>query len=77
MPSSTRDGVELERHAARLPHRLLDHLGEFVQVHVPGHDVGVGVGDADERLPHIRIGHAARLQQPAMPGAIMAGFDDI
>ena len=66
------DGVELEGHAPRLAHGLLDHRREDVQVGVARHDVGVRIHDADERFGKVLILHARRPQQAAVPGTLDA-----
>ena len=48
------DGVEQERHAARLAHALLDVLADRLQMDVAGDDVDVAVADGDERLARNR-----------------------
>ena len=62
------DGVELEGDAARLAYRLLDDPPDLLQVGVAGHDVGVGVGDGDERLVEVRLAadHARAPEQAAV-----------
>src|SRR5690606_21975365 len=44
------DGVEFARHTTGFAHRVGDDLADVLQVHVPGHELGVGVGDGDDRL---------------------------
>ncbi len=72
-----RDGVELERNATCLAHGVLDHGREGVQVDVARHDVGVGIGDADERLAEVLVLDARGPQQAAMPGALDAFLDGV
>ena len=69
------DGVELERHAARLAHGLLDQLAEFLQVGVAGDDIDVGVDDGDEGLAHVGIGDADRFEQGAVGSARITVFN--
>jgi hypothetical protein len=55
-----------ERHAAGLAHRPAHDFSEAVQVDVAGNDVGVGIGDGDERLIHVGVAEADSSQQAAM-----------
>ena len=71
------DGVEDERHAARLADALLDELADLVQVDVAGDDVDVAVADGDERLVEIVVAHAGGAQQAAMGGPGVAQLDDV
>ncbi len=71
------DGVELERHAAGGADRVLHQLAEALQVHVAGHDVHVGIHDCDERLVHVFVTHAGRLEQRAVRRALDAALDTV
>ena len=73
------DGVEDERHAARLADQALDQHADLVQVGVAGDAVGVGVADGDERLVPIRLGFdgAGGPQQRAVRGAFKAFLDGV
>jgi len=55
--------AEVEGHAAAGADAVLDRAREPLQADVAGHDVGVGIGDADERLVELLAGDAARVQQ--------------
>ena len=72
MPSSTAMVLNSKGTPAGFAHRLLHHRGELMQVGVAGHDVGVGVGDADEGFGEIAILQAGGPQQAAVPGAFNA-----
>ena len=43
------DRVELPRHPARLADRAGDEVAQVLEVHVTGHELGVGVRDRDDR----------------------------
>ena len=61
------DGVELDAPAARRVDHLLHPLPDVVQVHVAGDELGEAVGDGDDRLREVVVGHAGGA--PQGPGA--------
>jgi hypothetical protein len=63
-----RDRVELPPDAARLGHRAGDQATEVFEVHVPRHELGEAVGDRDDRLAEIVVGHAGGAPQGAGAG---------
>ena len=71
------DGVEHERHAARLADALLDELPHLVEVDVAGDDIHVAIADGDERLAEIVVPHAGGAEQAAMGGSGIAQLDDV
>ena len=73
------DGVEDERHAARLADQPFDEAADLVQVGVAGDAVGVGVDDGHERLVPVRLGldGTGGAQQGAMRRAFKAFLDDV
>ena len=66
------DRVELPRHAARRPHRPGDDVAHVLEVHVAGHELGVGVGDGDDRLAEIVVGHAGGAPERTRSGGVAA-----
>ena len=52
------DGVELRGEAPEGFDPLFDVLSDFVQVHVPRHELGERVGDADDRAAELFFAHA-------------------
>jgi len=73
------DGVEHERHTARLADEPLDELADPVQMHVARHAIGVAVDDGDERLVEVffRLDDARGPHQAAVRGAFDSFFDDV
>src|SRR5690606_28825433 len=67
-----RDGVELACHAARLADRLRHDLAEILEVYVAGDELGVRVGDRDDRLAEVAVGHPGRSPQGTRPGGVTA-----
>ena len=67
------DDVELQRHAAGLPHAELDLLGEGAEVHVPGDQLVVGVGDTDQKPLGVIPAYPQRAQQRTVRGASGTG----
>ena len=63
-----RDGVELERDGSRIPDGLLDDFSHRLKMGVPRDEIGVGIGDRDERLPEVVLlpNGARRPQQGAV-----------
>ena len=71
------DGVEDERHAARLADALLDELADLVEVDVAGDDVDVAVADGDERFVEIVVRQSGGAEQASMGGAGVAQLDHV
>ena len=67
--------AELEGHAAGRAHAGLDGVDHAAQVHVAGHDLAEGVGDADERTLHLGVAHAQGAQQRTVRRARHAKLD--
>ena len=63
-----RDRVELAPDAAGLGHRVGDQRTEVAQVYVPGNELGEAVGDGDDRLAEVGVGHAGGAPQRAGAG---------
>jgi hypothetical protein len=55
--------IELERYPARLANRLLDNLGHFVEMDVPGDYFAKTVGDGDKGLIDVGVAYSAGVQQ--------------
>ena len=72
-PVAHADDVELQRDAAALIHPVLDLLGDGVQVHVPGDELVVRVGYADERPLGVVTADAERAEQGAVRGPSRTG----
>jgi hypothetical protein len=66
-PVVDRDRGELARHVARRADRRGDDLADRLQVGVAGDELGVGVGDRDDRLAEVLALDAGGAQQ--RPGA--------
>ena len=62
-----RNGIEFLGDAAGLLHLAGHQLPHVLQVHVPGHELGEGVGDGDDRLAEVIVLHAGGA--PKRPGA--------
>ncbi len=77
MPSSTPMVLNMNGTPPASRIACAHHLAEGLQVHVTGHDVDVGIGDGDERLVHVGVGDAGRLEQGAMGRALNAALDCI
>ena len=73
------DGVEDERHTARLANEAFDQHADLVEVGVAGDAIGVGVADGDKRLVPVRLGFdgAGSPQQRAVRGAFKAFLDNV
>jgi hypothetical protein len=56
-------GIELERHAARITHGLLDNPGHLVEMNVAGHYFAKAVCDGDKWLVDISFGYAAGVKK--------------
>src|SRR6185369_3561931 len=59
------DGVELFRNAAGLLDLARHQLAEVLEVHMPGHELGEGVDDRDDRLAEVFVLHAGRAPEAA------------
>jgi hypothetical protein len=59
-------GIELEGHAARLAHGLLDNPGYFVEMNVAGNYLAKAVCDGYKWLFDISFGYAAGVKKPAV-----------
>jgi hypothetical protein len=59
-------GIELEGHAARIAHGLLDSPGHLVEMNVAGHYLAKAVCDGDEWLFYIGFSYAAGVKKAAM-----------
>jgi hypothetical protein len=64
------DGVELARDPAGLAHGARHQLAQLLEVHVAGHELGVGVGDRDERLAEVGVGQAGGAPEGSRPGGV-------
>ena len=51
------DGVKLGREAAQALDFFLDDLAGLVQMHVPGNELGEGIGNSDDRLAELFFFH--------------------
>ena len=49
-----------------------DEVAHVLQVHVAGHELGVGVGDGDDRLAEVAVCHAGGAPQGASSGHVAA-----
>src|SRR5690606_39705096 len=65
-----RDGVELARHAACRAHRVSHDVGDFAQVHVSGHKLGIAVGHRHDGFAEVFACHAGGAQQRAGTGHV-------
>src|SRR5262249_12547790 len=63
-----RDRVELAPDPARLRDRAGDELPEVLEVDVPRYELGEAVGDRDDRLAEVVVGHAGGAPQRAGAG---------
>ena len=52
--------------------RLGDEVAEVLEVHVPGHELGVGVGDGHDRLAEVVVAHAGGPPEGAGSGGVAA-----
>ncbi len=66
------DRVELAGHAAGGADRLGDDLADVLEVDVAGHELGVRVGDRDDRLAEVAVGHAGGAPERAGAGGVAA-----
>ena len=66
------DGIEFFGQAARFFDFAGNHLAQVVQMHMAGHELGERVGDGDNRLAEIFVGHAGGAPQCAGAGHIAA-----
>src|SRR5690606_4522929 len=62
------DGVELAPDAAGGRHRVGDQAAEVLEVDVPRYELGVAVGDGDDRLAEVVVRHAGRTPEGAGAG---------
>ncbi len=67
-----RDGVEFLGDAARFLHFPGHQLAHVLQVHVPRHELGEGVGDGDDRLAEVIVLHAGGAPERAGAGHVAA-----
>ncbi len=67
-----RDGVEFLGDTAGLFDFPCDQLAQVLQVYVPGHELGEGVGDGDDRLFEVFVLHAGGAPQGACAGHVAA-----
>ena len=67
-----RDGVEFLGDAAGLLDLARDQLAEILQMDVARHELGEGIGDRDDRLAEIGIGHSGGAPQAAGAGHVAA-----
>ncbi len=65
-----RDGVELAGHAAGRGDGAGHDLAQVLQVDVAGHELRVRVGDGDDRLVEVVVGHPRRPPQGAGAGHV-------
>ena len=65
-----RDGVEFFRHTASLTNSASHQVTHIFQVHVTGHELGVGVGNRNNRFAEIIITHAGCAPQGTGTGHI-------
>jgi hypothetical protein len=66
------DRVELLGDAAGLGDRARDEVAHVLEVHVAGHELGVGVGDRDDRLAEVAVGHAGGAPERTRSGGVAA-----
>jgi hypothetical protein len=59
------DRVELDAPAPRVVHDFLDTLADIVEMDVARNELGETVGDCDDRLREIGVGHAGRAPESA------------
>ena len=67
------DRVELDAPAPRRVDDFLPALADVVEMDVAGHELGETVGDRDDRLAEIGIGHAGGAPEGAGSGHVAAG----
>ena len=67
------DGVELLGHPAGLLDLAGHQLPHVLQVHMPRHELGEGVGHGDDRLVEVLVLHAGGTPQGAGAGHVAAG----
>jgi len=65
-----RDGVEFLRHAAGGFDFAGHHLAEILEVHMARHELRERVGDGDDRLVEIVVGHACGAPEGAGTGHV-------
>jgi hypothetical protein len=58
--------IELEGHAARLAHGLLDNPGYLVEMNVAGNYLAKAICDGDKGLVDIGFGYSAGVKKPAV-----------
>src|SRR5699024_10877893 len=66
------DGVELLGHSPGLAHGGGDQVAHVLQVHVPGHELGVGVRDRHDRFAEVLGAHPGGTPQGAGSGHVPA-----
>ena len=64
------DGVKFLRNAACFANRSGDQVAHVLKVDVAGNELGVGVGDRDNRLAEIPIRHSGRTPERTCSGHI-------
>jgi hypothetical protein len=57
------DSIELEGDPARIANRLLDNLGNFIEMDVARDDFAETVGDGDEGLIDVGVAYSAGVKQ--------------
>ena len=72
MPSSTAMVLNSLADAAGRGDLARHQLAEVLQVDVAGHELGEGVGDGDDRLAEVGVGHAGGAPQGAGAGHVAA-----
>jgi hypothetical protein len=66
------DRVELLGDPARLLDRARDEVTHVLEVHVAGDELGVGVGDRDDRLAEVVVAHAGSAPERTRSGGVAA-----
>ena len=66
------DRVELPRHPAGLAGSAGDEIAHVLEVHVTGHELGVGVRDRDDGLAEVVVAHAGGAPEGAGSGGVAA-----
>src|SRR5690606_13510164 len=57
---------------ARLADGARHEVAQVLEVHVPGNELGVGVGDRDDRLAEVVVPHAGGAPERARSGGVAA-----